>query len=331
MWVSHGRCMRATWGRDRATRGGGRLIFFHEVAVAFAVLVVVVVLAAGVHFAESAVRVRSDKRVRADESVARAMGVQWEHAEVRTPDDLVLRGWLLVPNEWNGEAVMAMHGFTSTRLGMVERARLHLRCGFAVLMPDMRGHGASDGEIVTFGAKEAADVRLWGDWLCERLGVKNFWGHGQSMGSAVLIAALPQEPRLRGVVAESAYAKFRDVAYDRMAARVGISRTLARTALLLVGEWGLLYARLRYGVSLRRVKPVEAIRETRVPVLLIHGSQDEAIPPYHSQRLHSVNREMTHLWIVQGAGHTTSLEVGGEQYERLVTEWFTLRPAGSRG
>jgi dipeptidyl aminopeptidase/acylaminoacyl peptidase len=42
---------------------------------------------------------------------------------------------------------------------------------------------------------------------------------------------------------------------------------------------------LRYGVDLRRASPVDAIRATKVPILLIHGALDTNVPLRHSQEL----------------------------------------------
>ena len=49
----------------------------------------------------------------------------------------------------------------------------------------------------------------------------------------------------------------------------------------LVGLW----AKLFLGIDLRDVAPAERVRDTTIPILLIHSSADEVIPFPHGQSL----------------------------------------------
>jgi pimeloyl-ACP methyl ester carboxylesterase len=203
-----------------------------------------------------------------------------ETVEVTAQDGTKLRAWLLHPERWRGEAAMVLHGFVDNRAAMLDHARLLLRHGYAVLTPDSRGHGASGGGEVSFGVREAEDVRVWADWLCARLGVDNFVGLGQSMGAAVLISALLRERRLAKVVAESPFTTFREVAFDRLAGRYHLPKFIAWP----FAEFALLQVRIRYGFDLNNARPIDAIGVR--PVFLIHGAEDRTIAPQHSRRLH---------------------------------------------
>jgi predicted acyl esterase len=79
-----------------------------------------------------------------------------------------------------------------------------LRNGYAALMPDTRGYGASGGDLVTYGLKEARDTAMWAQWLARQPGVNRIYGLGESMGAAVLIQSLADHPGLRAIVAECA-------------------------------------------------------------------------------------------------------------------------------
>ncbi|HUM06878.1 MAG TPA: alpha/beta fold hydrolase, partial [Terriglobales bacterium] len=85
---------------------------------------------------------------------------------------------------------------------------------------------------------------------------------------------------------------------------------------------GFIYARLRYGVNLWRASPADAVRGTHTPILLIHGANDDNIPPRHSRELHAANPTATELWEVPGAGHVASITTQPEAYQRRVTQWF---------
>src|SRR5579872_6937971 len=82
------------------------------------------------------------------------------------PDShLTLRGWLIQPQHANGDAVILLHGLGDNRLGMIGYAQLLLSHGYAVLMPDARAHGESEGDLATYGIIEHDDIRRWFEWL----------------------------------------------------------------------------------------------------------------------------------------------------------------------
>jgi fermentation-respiration switch protein FrsA (DUF1100 family) len=184
----------------------------------------------------------------------------------------------------------------------------------------------SGGEIVTYGLKEAGDVHAWANWLFDTERPKALYGIGGSMGAAILIQALATEPRFRSLVAESSFVSFPEVAYLRMAQASGMRLAAARVVFRPVVETAFLYARLRYGVDLQKASPVDALRRTRVPVLLIHGTADTNIPPSHSETLHQAAPAVTALWEPEGAQHVMAVTHAPEEYERRVLEWFAAHP-----
>ena len=252
------------------------------------------------------------------EALSRQTGASWQAVQVASGDGVVLRGWLFTPRLPNGAAVIALHGVADTRLGMMAHAAFLVRAGYTVLAPDCRGHGASGGDLITYGIREADDVHRWADLLLRRPGLHRLYGIGQSMGASILLESLPREPRFRALVADCPFATFEEVAYDRMDQR-GPLGTAVSWPLVQIG---FLYTRLRYGLNLRDASPAAAVRATTVPVLLIHGMNDANIPPRHSRQLHALNPNMAQLWEVPGADHVASLGTAPQKYQSRVTTWF---------
>ena len=143
------------------------------------------------------------------------------------------------------------------------------------------------------------------------------------MGAAILLESLPREPRFRAVVAESPFSTFEDIAYDRISQASGASRIICRITFPPVVTSALAYARWRYAIDLRLASPAAAVRATRVPVLLIHGSVDTNVPAYHLQVLQRMNPAGIRLWSVPGAPHTAALSTRPEEFARVVLEWFS--------
>jgi len=91
-------------------------------------------------------------------------------------------------------------------------------------------------------------------------------------------------------------------------------------------HFAFIYTDLRYGIDLRLASPVEAIRATKVPILLIHGAADGNIPSRHSQELHAASLATSQLWVVDRADHVASLSTASDSYVRNVLAWFQSHP-----
>lgn len=253
----------------------------------------------------------------ADE-LARAVNAKWETARVTAADGATLDGWVFTPRDRNGGGVILLHGVADSRHGMLRHARFLLRAGYTVLTPDARGHGASGGKYITYGLLESRDVQAWAGWLVANRQVERLYGLGMSMGASVLLQSLAVEPRFRAVVAESPFATFQEIAYDRMWQATGAPRGLFWP----IVTTGFAYARVWHGFNLYNASPLAAVRATSVPVLLIHGDQDRNIEIRHSRLLHAANPRAARLWEVPGATHVNAFGAAPTRYIAEVVGWF---------
>lgn len=247
----------------------------------------------------------------------------YQEVEIRTSDGLALRAWFAEPQRTNGNAVILLHGITDNRSGMVGYADLLLPRGYAVLVPDARAHGASDGAIASYGLREAEDVHLWANWIFDRHRPGCLFGLGESYGGAILLQSLKREKRFCAVAAESAFADFRSAAFDQTAALLGGGTWLGRTLFRLPIEFALAYARLRYGLELTEASPRAAVASTRTRVLLIHGLNDTNIRPYNSRAIFAARPAFTQLWEVPGSGHCQARETAPQEFDRKLFAWFS--------
>ena len=286
-----------------------------------------------VNLAENSIRIGPDARgtplPQEAGAVARPARAAWTEASVTARDGAALRGWLFRPPQPNGAAVILLHGVADTRRGVFGPAQFLLMHGYTVLTPDGRGHGISGGELVTYGLLESGDVRRWSDWLASQPGITRLYGLGESLGAAVLLSSLAGESRFQAVVAESPYSSFHSVACDRLGGPFRIRGIAARVTLCPIVEPAFLYTRLRYGLNLWTASPRDAVAVSHVPVLLIHGTADTNILPWHSRELSRL-RAGIELWEPRGVRHTGAYGADPAEFERRVTEWFKRHGAGRR-
>ncbi len=240
----------------------------------------------------------------------------------------MLRAWSIRPVRGAPDAAILLHGHTDNRAGMLGNAEMLLRHGYAVLLPDARAHGTSGGALATYGVKEAGDVRRWFQWLEREEAPRCIDGLGESMGAAQLLVSLGDEPGFCAVVAESAFASFKEASYDRLGEKLNAGAGVGRTLLRPAVEAGLLYARWRYGVDLERASPEDAVAARSVPVLLIHGRKDTNLPPRHSERIlarSSLRGSEVVFWEPERAGHCGAAGAEPREYERRVMGWLEGR------
>ena len=249
-------------------------------------------------------------------------------------DGVVLRAWYIRPEQGNGDAVILLHGQADNRAGMLGVADMLLRHGYSVLLPDARAQGASDGDIATYGYLEAGDIQGWVEWLNQNQTPRCIDGIGESMGAAQLLNSLKVEDKFCAVAAESSFASFREASYVRIGEWFGAGPWLGRTLLRPVVEFGIFYARCKYGVDLTQVDPARAVAVSRVPALLIHGLVDNNMPPHNSEMILSAskgrNPEVS-LWEPRAAGHCGAMGAEPGEFENRVVGWFqTHQNAGRR-
>src|SRR4051794_38718808 len=283
--------------------------------VRLAIAVLIALTLGSIFLAENALYVPKGSESGAQ---GRPGGPRYKIAQVRAADGALLDAWLLTPAHPNRGAVILLHGIGDTRMGVLSQAKFLLADGYTVLAPDSRAHGTSGGKLVTYGLLESDDVPRWAGYVFGLPGTDRLYGAGQSTGAAILIQSLAVEPRFRGIVADCVFASFEEVAYDRLAQN-GVRGVLFSWPAIHIG---MLYARVRYGLDLRHASPSEVLCNSRVPVLLIHGTADTNIPIRHSRQLHALYPATTELWEVAGAEHVESVSRAPEAYARRVTEFF---------
>src|SRR5439155_8049282 len=125
--------------------------------------------------------------------------------------DVRIAGWYL-PRAGCRRAVVLAHGASVNRWiefggGFLHLAvALHAR-GFSVLMIDMRAHGESEGERVSFGVEERRDIMGAVDWLKGQGFAPGSVGVlGVSMGAAAGIGATADDPDIGALVADCSFA-----------------------------------------------------------------------------------------------------------------------------
>jgi len=190
--------------------------------------------------------------------------------------------------------VILLHGYPADK-GNILPALAFLHGDFNLLLFDFRYLGRSEGSYSTAGANEIEDLLAAVQFLKSR-GVKEVGVWGFSMGGAVALMAIEKAPEIKAVIAESSYASLAQMALELI--RIPL---LNYPVAYLVGSW----AKLFLGIDLRDASPADRVRNTAIPILLVHSSADDVIPFSHARSLQDAlkNNPRAEFWFHEEFAH----------------------------
>jgi pimeloyl-ACP methyl ester carboxylesterase len=70
--------------------------------------------------------------------------------------------------------------------------------------------------------------------------------------------------------------------------------------------------------------PIEQVKKARVPIIFLHGDDDDFVPLQMSIDCHAVCSARKHLTVIPGAGHGLAFPVDEEGYLSEVGKFFGM-------
>ncbi len=265
-----------------------------------------------------------------------SLGLQFKYVTFPSRVDKVqIKGWYIPGVLPNGNlttqrTIIMVHGTRTNRVdkaaGLLDLSVDLARRGFAILAFDMRGTGESPPDPLSLGYYEQRDVLGAVDFLRSgsipypALGRPHvIGGWGVSMGAATLLMATAQEPAIRAVVSDCAYADIIPI----------LEREVPNGDHLpsLFTPGALIAAHVLYGVDYYAVRPVDIVASIAPrPIFFIHGTSDTYVPTSNMNILaaaaHAVPDAHIQTWLVPGAGHAQSFNKEGVVYVDRVVAFY---------
>ena len=222
-------------------------------------------------------------------------------------------------NEECHRYAICVHGYGDSAEGVGLFARQYYEAyGMHVLLPDLRGHGASEGNVVGMGLPDSGDLQRWIRWIVQQDRDAEIVMHGVSMGAAAILQVtgkrLPSQ--VKAVVSDSAYTS----AQDELRFQYNQKKHLIPTGLMMF--FLRIVCRLRAKFDFFQASPVRAVEDSVTPTLFIHGEDDEVVPPSMMPRLFdAAGCKKEFLWI-GGAGHIGAVIEDPDTYWARVEKFY---------
>lgn len=241
-----------------------------------------------------------------------------ETVEISSYDGLSLVGhWY--PCENAKRVIVAMHGWRSSwsmDFGLI--ADFWHKSGCSVLYAEQRGQGGSGGDYMGFGLLERYDCFEWIKWAHNKTeGSLPIYLGGVSMGATTVLMTsgfhLPET--VRGIIADCGFtspnAIWRHVAHNNLRIPYGIYSSVADDI-----------CRQKTGADEISYSSTEALSNSTVPVLFIHGTDDKFVPIEMTYDNYKACVAPKKLFIVPGADHGMSYLVDKSGYEKALLKFW---------
>lgn len=248
--------------------------------------------------------------------LTKAEAVPYEDVYINSLDGLRLHGYYY--EKIKGAPVEIMfHGYRSIAIrDFCGALQFTLESGHNVLLVDQRAHGKSEGKCLSFGVNERNDCVLWAKYAAERFGQNTpIILVGVSMGAATVLMAseLDLPENVVGIVADSSYSSPEAIikkTISEMHLPVKISYFFANTG-----------ARIFGGFDLSSSSAIDAVKNTKLPVLLFHGESDTFVPCEMSREIYNVCNSPKMLVTVAGSDHGLEYLIDKDKYMNGLEEF----------
>ncbi|MEP6800947.1 MAG: alpha/beta hydrolase [Acidobacteriota bacterium] len=248
----------------------------------------------------------------------------------RAPDELC--AILATPAKGgSSRTIVFLHGKGGNAAEWAPDALRAVSLGYNALLPDLRGHRPSGGELVTHGLLEREDLAAAIAAAEARfdLDASLLAAHSCSAGSATALVWAAGEPRVRGIWLESPFADAREMARHYLGILTGLPRAVLGLATAFAIARALATLRAAFHVTTEEIlasDPVRAAARVRVPISVVFGAEDRLVPPRFTQRLANVLPPGSTLWNPRGAGHchhdNEPQKVNATEYVERWTAFF---------
>ncbi len=219
---------------------------------------------------------------------------------IESIDQLKLHASYIPAENDSHDYVVLIHGIWDNHESNGIYARHYLEKGLNCLLPDLRGFGESEGDYIGYGLDDRLDIIQWIYWIIKKDKDAKIILHGMSMGAATTLMTtgehLPEN--VKGAIADSSYTTLRE---QFAATYKSFPGSFVPTTLAL--EIARIIIHIRAGYDINEVRPIDAVSNSEIPTLFIHGDDDTFIDPHMCSKLYEAAKCNKQYCMILGARH----------------------------
>lgn len=232
---------------------------------------------------------------------------------INSKDGLKLHGYEIINENGNGNYIIACHGYSGSANDMARYAKRYYSMGYSLIIPDARAHGTSEGHVRGMGWLERLDIPIWINKILSEHEDAKIALFGISMGAATVMMTSGEElpKQVCAVIEDCGYSS----AWDEFEKQLKNMFHLPSFPLMNVAS---IVTKIRGGYSLKEASAVNQLKKCKLPVLFIHGKDDQFVPFEMLDIVYDAATIEKEKLAVENAGHAMSSTKEPEIYWNTV-------------
>ncbi|MDP8299693.1 MAG: alpha/beta hydrolase [Candidatus Tantalella remota] len=230
------------------------------------------------------------------EETPQAAGLEYEDVYFSSSDGTSLNGWFIPQVDKPRGTILFCHGNAGNISHRLEIITMLYRLGFNVFIFDYRGYGKSKGRPSEKGTYEDGYAAY--EYLVSRDDVdkKKILFYGKSLGGAIAVEVASRTD-VPAVIIDSTFTSTTDMAKE-------IYPFLPMSVVITI-----------------KYDTLSKMGGLKVPVLVIHSSEDDIVPYHHGKMLFEASIEPKSFLNLRG-GHNDSVFLNEDKYAVGINEFL---------
>lgn len=232
---------------------------------------------------------------------------------LKSKDNLKLHNYIIKNENKSNKWIIAVHGYTSNGKYMASYAQKFYEMGYNIIIPDLRGHGKSEGNYIGMGWHERLDIIDLANYIANNFKESQIVLFGVSMGAATVMSASGEElPRnVKAVIEDCGYTS----TWNQFAYQLKSLFKLPAFPLMHIAS---IICKLRAGYFISEASPIKQIKKSKTPTFFIHGDKDGFVPFFMLDELYNASPVEKEKLIIPCAKHAKASYVNPELYWETI-------------
>ncbi|MCI5628119.1 alpha/beta hydrolase [Terrisporobacter sp.] len=239
-----------------------------------------------------------------------------EDVFINSFDNLKLHGYIL-KTENSDKWAITVHGYTNKAESMSAMAYKYHSLGYNILMPDLRGHGKSEGSYVGMGWHDRLDILKWIDLIIKENKDAKILLHGISMGAGTVMMVSGEElpENVKVIIEDCGYTSAKEqLAYNL--------KTMFKLPSFPILNFCSLITKIKDNYFISEASAIKQLQKAKVPILFIHGDKDKFVPFYMLDKLYNACSSKKDKLIIKDVGHAKSESLKSDLYWNKVEDFI---------
>ena len=228
-------------------------------------------------------------------------GLAYESVTIPVNAEETIHGWWVPSQLADAPVLLYFHGNGGNVSSNLPRVERYHTVGFSVFLIDYRGYGLSQGRFPS-EKRVYEDAETAWRYLVEQREIdpQRLYVFGHSLGGAIALELATRHPQIPGLVVEGTFTSIRNMAVE---------------------EKGYGWLPVNWLLT-ERFNSLQKVSSLQTPIFFIHGTDDQVVPAYMSDRLYQAASGRKELWFVETARHNDVATIAGTAYEKRIWEFL---------